>query len=65
MVQISVIDTADNAGESYSMQTFTMLTEGASAELAALNIDCSTGDDDGIAEAYERFIGTDCKRFCR
>ena len=71
MVDISVTDeagnpnTADNpdAAITYDTQTFIMLTEGAYEELDSLNIDCGTDSDsdgDGIASAYELFIGTDC-----
>ena len=71
MVQISVMDTANNAGESYSMQTFTMETDRALiyaefAELVLAGVDCGTdptdpdSDNDGIANVYELSIGTDC-----
>ena len=60
MVEILVRDDADiDSDESYEAD-FTMLPNGAYAELAALNIDCSAGDNDGIASAYELHIGTDC-----
>ena len=59
-VTISVIDGALRRSSQSYEGDFTMLRNGASDELAALNIDCSTGDNDGIASAYELSIGTDC-----
>ena len=65
MVDISVADRAGNPNTAddsvtYNTEFFKMDKEGAYDELAALNIDCSTGDSDGIADAYELHIGTDC-----